>query len=322
MKKFFRYLLVLVIIVVFGVAIGAAFIGFRDVPSYDDIPVPDYHVDVTPARVERGKKLASMLCVHCHADPKTGVLTGTRMLDAPAEFGVINSQNITQDRTYGIGTYTDGELLRLLRTGIKKNGQYSPPYMAKLPHMADEDINAVIAFLRSDDPLVAPKALMDTPCEPSFLTKFLCMVAFKPLPMPEKSIPLPDTTNKVQLGKYLVHNLDCFTCHSADFKKMDVLHPENSLGYLGGGNKTLNMEGQEIVTLNITPDKETGIGNWTEEEFVTALKYGIKKNQPALRYPMMPFTQLTDYEAQAIYAYLFTVPPIHNKIQRVFTTPG
>ena len=159
-----------------------------------------------------------MLCVNCHSDPKTGKLTGTQMLDAPTEFGKIFSANITQDKTHGIGDWTDAELMYLLRTGIKKDGKYAPPYMAKLPTMADEDIEAIIAFLRSDDPLVAADATEDFPTEPSLLTKFLCMVAFKPLPMPKQEIILPDTTDKIALGKYLAHNLECFSCHSADFK--------------------------------------------------------------------------------------------------------
>jgi len=183
--------------------------------------------------------------------------------------------------------------------------------------MADEDVEAVIAFLRSDDPLVAAAAVADIPCEPSFLVKFLSRVAFKPLPLPEKKIPLPDTTNLVELGKYLTFNLDCYACHSADFKTMNVLEPEKSEGFMGGGNKTLDMEGKEIVpTANITPDKETGIGNWTEEQFVNALRFGLKDGEPALRYPMMPYMQLTDHEAKAIFAYLQTVPPIKNKIER------
>jgi hypothetical protein len=188
--------------------------------------------------------------------------------------------------------------------------------MAKLPHMADEDINAIISFLRSDDPMVKATPIASKPCEPSFLTKFLCTVAFKPLPLPTGKIEMPDTTNRVELGKYLTHNLDCFTCHSADFKTMNVLEPQKSPGYLGGGNKPLNMEGHVMLTANITPDKETGIGNWTEEKFIKALKYGLKDGENALRYPMVPYSMLTDYEAGAIYSYLLTVPPIKNKVIR------
>lgn len=291
------------------------FINMRGIPTYD-VNIPEHHVEVTPEKVERGKKLASMLCMHCHMDRETGLLTGAYMPDA-TEFGKIYSQNITQDKEHGIGNWTDGELLYLLRTGLLPNGRYTPPWMAKLPHMSNEDVDAIIAFLKSDDPLVAPQAVADQPCEPSFLTKFLCLVAFKPLPMPEKAIPPVDTTDKVALGKYYVHSLDCFGCHSASFEKMNVLEPEKSLGYMGGGNASLkDLDGNVIISSNLTPDKKTGIGNWTEQKFIQAVRHGILEGEPALRYPMIPFPELTEYEASAIFAYLRTVPPIENKIER------
>lgn len=315
MKTFFKILFGLIAFVLLLAGAGAAYINFTGIPKYKTKDL-DYKVTVTPQKVERGKKLASMLCVFCHLNPTTGTLTGKQLPEAPKEFGRIFSQNITQDSAYGIGRWTDSELLYLLRTGIKRDGQYSPPYMAKLGHMADEDVEAIIAFLHSDDPLVAATATPDVPCEPSFLTKFLCRVAFKPLPYPEKKIEMPDTNNPIALGKYLTFNLDCYTCHSADFKTLNSLVPEHSGGYLGGGNKPLDMEGNEMLTPNITPDKETGIGNWTEDKFVRALKYGLIEGEPALRYPMTPFLQLTDKEAKAIFAYLQTVPPIKNKVPR------
>ena len=315
MKKLFKILgILLSIIMGFGL-IGFLFIQFRGIPSYETQTI-DHRVVSTPASIERGKKLAMMLCANCHRNPETGKLTGTLMLDAPKEFGTIYSQNITQDSTFGIGNWTDGELIYLLRTGIKKNGEYAPPYMSKLPTMADADVDAIISFLRSDDPMVVADATVDQPCEPSFLSKFLSTVAFKPLPMPEHKIELPDTTDPIALGKYLAQNLDCYSCHSADFKTMNNLNPELSEGYFGGGNKLLNREGQVILTLNLTPDVETGIGSWSTEQFIKAVKYGSKEGENALRYPMIPYIYLTDDEAYAILQYLKTIPPIKNKVVR------
>ena len=302
-------------IVLLAAVAGAAFIAIRGIPTYETGKL-DFKVEVTPARVERGKKLATLLCAGCHKDAATGKLTGEQMLDAPPEFGKIFSQNITQDKIYGIGSWTDGELLFLLRTGIKRDGKYAPPYMAKLPHMADEDINSIIAFLHSDDPLVAASATPDFPCEPSFLTKFLATVAFKPLSMPDHKIEMPDTSNAVAFGKYLVFNLECWTCHSADFKKLNAQNPDQTPGFMGGGNKPLNKEGKVMLTQNLTSDNETGIGEWTVERFTNALKNGIMVDQPALRYPMVPYSALTDAEAKAIYEYLRTIPPIKNKVSR------
>ena len=315
MKKIFKYLLVLVAIVLLAGIAGAAFISIRGIPAYE-VKKINYQVEATPERLERGKKLTTLLCAGCHLDPATNKLTGEQMMDAPPEFGKIFSQNITQDKTFGIGTWTDGELLYLLRTGIKRDGKFAPPWMAKLPHMADEDINSIIAFLHSDDPLVTASATPDQPCEPSFLSKFLCVVAFKPLPMPETKIEMPDTNNAIAFGKYLVYNLECWTCHSADFKTMNSLEPDKTPGFMGGGNQPLNREGKVILTQNITADKATGIGEWSLERFTNAVKYGIMVDQPALRYPMMPYAQLTDAETKAIYEYLRSVPPIVNKVPR------
>lgn len=85
---------------------------------------------------------------------------------------------------------------------------------------------------------------------------------------------------------------------------------------LGGGNKPLNEKGEVMLTPNLTPEKETGIGTWSKDQFVTAVKTGMIQNQEALRYPMLPYTQLTDYEVGCIYEYLQTIPAISNKVER------
>lgn len=291
-------------------------IAFLGIPTYNP-PQLQYEVQIDSTKIERGKKLALMLCANCHTDPKTGKLIGTLMLDAPPEFGKIYSQNITKDKTYGIGNWTDAELIYLLRTGIKRDGSYAPPHMAKLPKMADEDIESIVAFLRSDDQLIAAEPTPDIPVEPSFLTKLLCNIAWEPLPMPTQEISLPDTTDQIATGKYYAQNLECFSCHSADFKTNNFLEPELSEGYFGGGNQPLNRKGQVILTANLTPH-ETGIAKYSEEEFVRMLRFGLKSNEAPLRYPMLPYTHLTNNEAVAIYKYLQTLTPIDNKIERQF----
>ncbi len=315
MKKALRYVLATLGVVVLLMAGAALFIQWRGIPTYDK-PTLQQTVEVHPERVMRGKKLVSMLCANCHMNSETKMLTGKHMVDAPPVFGEIHSPNITKDKEHGIGEWTDGEIIYLLRTGIKRDGSYAPPYMAKLPHMSDEDIASIVAFLRSDDAWVQPSDVASIPSEPSFMTKFLTTVAFKPLPMPTKPIVIPDTTDMVAFGRYLTINLDCWTCHSGDFTKMDMMTPENSYLFLAGGNKMNDLHGKEMVTLNLTPDKETGIGNWTEEQFVKAVKWGMIDGEPALRYPMVPYPQLTDHEAKAIYAYLQTVPPVNNPVKR------
>lgn len=314
MKKVLKYLGIGLGVIVLLILIAGFTINLRGIPSYE-VDIPEYRMETSPDIVARGKKLTLTLCAGCHRDPKTGELTGTQMKDAPAEFGTIYSQNITQDKEYGIGDWTPAEIMYLLRTGIKKDGVYSPPYMAKLPLMADDDINAIIAFLKSDDPIVAAINKADQPSEPGFLTKLLCNIAWKPFPLPEKRIEMPDPTDKIALGKYLAHNLDCYSCHSADFKSNNFLDPPQSAGYFGGGNPTLNYEGEVVPTANLTPHA-TGIGGWTEEQFILAVKSGIKEGEPKLQYPMQPYALLSDYEVSAIFAYLKTIPPIDNEVAR------
>ena len=96
------------------------------------------------------------------------------MDDMPPQFGVAYSLNITQHPQKGIGSWTDGEIAYLLRTGIARDGRYTPPWMVKLPRASDEEIASIIAFLRSDDPLVQASDVEDIPSRPTFFAKFLC----------------------------------------------------------------------------------------------------------------------------------------------------
>jgi hypothetical protein len=89
----------------------------------------------------------------------------------------------------------------------------------------------------------------------------------------------------------------CFSCHSADFAKIDDLVPERSAGYLGGGNAMPDMNGRIVKTANITPDAETGIGKWSEDEFVHLVRFGVRPDKSVIMYPMVPYPELTDDDA-------------------------
>ena len=194
-------------------------------------------MEVTPERVARGKVISNMLCSSCHLDSKTGRLTGHRIPDLPPEFGAAYSKNITRDKEVGIGAWTDGEIAFLLRTGINRQGKYTPPWMPKLPRIDDEEIASIIAFLRSGDSLVQADPTPDRESEPSFLSKLLTHVAFKPFAYPSAPIQAPPKADQVAYGRYLALDaFDCFGCHSGDFKKMDDSEPEKSFRFFGGGN--------------------------------------------------------------------------------------
>ena len=317
MKKVFRILLVVLGILVVLVGGFAAFIAFRGIPKYT---AENFNLKVvsTPERVEKGRQLSAMLCNGCHLNANTGKLTGRKM-DEVSMFGAVYSRNITNDPEHGIGKYTDGQLAYLLRTGVRPDGRFLP-VMAKLQKMSDEDLQSVIAFLRSDNEWVKPDPTENVNSKYSFLTKFLTnMKLIKPMPF-YKSIPEPDTTNAVKWGEYVcLYRVECYTCHSADFTTDDFINPEKSKGFFGGGNKFENPDGSKIYSMNLTMDEETGIGRWTEEEFIKAVKTGLVPNgQPALRSPMVPFAYLSDSEVKAVYAYLKTIPKIKNQVERKF----
>jgi mono/diheme cytochrome c family protein len=301
-------------VLVAAVVVALVYINADGIPRYQAAH-PALTVERTPERIARGKTLAALMCAGCHENPTTRKLTGKRIGDLPPVFGEVFSANITGGPGKGIGGWTDGELAYLLRTGVRPDGQYLPPWMVKTPHLSDEDLSSIIAFLRSDDPSVAPT---DVPAagvtKPSLLAKVLTHTIMKPLPYPTTPIVAPPKTDRVGWGRYLVYALDCYACHSADFKKIDSLFPEKSAGFLGGGNTLIGVEGRRVLSANLTPDEETGIGRWTEADFVRALRHGFRPDGRALAYPMLPKNELDDDEAGAIYAYLRTVPKIRNRV--------
>ncbi len=314
MKRILKITAWILSILILIVGALVVWVAFAPAPTYDPPTIPELKVEITPERVAQGAKLASMLCVQCHAG-SDGKLSGQQMLDVPLSFGKIHSFNITQHPEKGIGAWTDGEIYAFLRSGLRKDGTFAA-MMPKFPNMAEEDIYSIIAWLRSDDPRLAPSEKNNAKNELTFLSKALLKFAFKPLPMPEKAIPLPDTTDRVAWGHYLSDGIyGCYACHSADFSTVNDLEPEKSAGFYAGGNPMLDFDGNLIPSANITPDKETGIGNWTEAQFLTAMKTGQTPNGP-VRYPMLPYAILDTAEIKAVYAYLKTVPPLKNAVAR------
>src|SRR5215472_6276271 len=122
MRKALKGLGYFVVLIIAVASALALYIAITGIPSYAPGNV-NLKVETSAAKVERGRKFASMLCVGCHLDPTTGKLTGKRLADLPTVFGVAFSKNITRDPVYGIGSWSDGELAYLLRTGITRAGR-------------------------------------------------------------------------------------------------------------------------------------------------------------------------------------------------------
>ncbi len=315
MKKVFKilgYTLLGLLVLVLGMA---AYIQLSPAPTYDS-PIPDVKITADSSHIAEGARIALTLCAYCHRG-EGGKLSGNLVVNDP-ELGKLWSGNITQHPEAGIGTYTDGELFRLLRTGIKRDGHFAGPFML-FPLMSDDDIASVISFLRSDAPQVQPSPNRQPPAEMSFLLNMLMKVILKPLPYPSKPIVAPAPTDQLAYGRYLATGKwNCFSCHSANFETNNELEPEKSVGFFGGGNPVADKENNIVHSANITPDPEHGIGAWTQEQFAAAVRFGKRPDGRSLRHQMPPMTVLRDEEISALWTYLKSLPPSKNAVTRNF----
>lgn len=316
MKKIMKITGLVLSSVLLLVAGFVAYVAATGVPTYDPPAIPTISVEVTPDRVARGEVIANIQCMECHGN-KEGLLTGKPMTDVPELFGKIYTKNITQDKEKGIGNWTDGELLYFLRTGVRKDGSYAP-VMPQYPNLADEDLMAVVAWLKSDRFPVQPSKQEPPPTELSLFSKMLTHTVMKPEAYPQSFIARPDTSNLVALGKYTADAFgDCFACHSGDIIKQDKINPPKTEGYYGGGIELKDEHGKPIITPNLTFDEETGIARkYTKEQFIRAVRLGVRPDGSILKFPMNPKLALSEREVGAIYEYLKTVPKIKNDIAK------
>jgi cytochrome c5 len=120
--------------------------------------------------------------------------------------------------------------------------------------------------------------------------------------------PVVNTTGKdatlIKRGEYLAKSGDCIACHTNTVEK----------GKTFAGGLAIPTPFGVIYSQNITPDKETGIGNWTDEQFIKAMRHGISPTGQYY-YPAFPFyyfAQINDADLKAIHAYLQSLPAIHQ----------
>jgi mono/diheme cytochrome c family protein len=263
---------------------------------------------------ERGKNLAFNICAGCHYNQKAGKFIGRSLNDLPKIAGHLYSANLTQSKTNGIPLqYTDAQLFYLLKTGISASGKFMP-YMMR-PMMADEDINAIIVYLRSNDEAVTAADTTVGKTHINFIGKAGIRFATKPQPY-NKGVQTPDENNAITYGRYLVAVIGCYHCHSSNVLGLNYFDPEKTKGYLQGGIKLKDPDGNRLYGPNLTPDKETGIGNFSEENFTKAVREGITPSGKKLSPPMEKFKSLTDKQVNAIYTYLQSLTPVHHQIKR------
>jgi mono/diheme cytochrome c family protein len=276
--------------------------------------------------IERGKYLATHVagCIECHSSHDMTkysgpVIPGTeggggfvfdQKLGMP---GVLYGRNITPDSATGIGTWTDDEILRAITQGINKHGDTLFPLMPypTLNRMAKDDLLSIIAYIRTLKPIknAVPARQLMMPIAAAYPGQFL-------QPSVDGNVRPPET-DKVKYGEYLITMADCGNCHSP----LTPQGPDHTRMYWGG--YTFDLGTHKVVSANITPDSLTGIGTWTEAMFVDKFaKYRDPKsldNIPEGQNTIMPvslFAGMKDDDLKAIYAYLRTVKPANNKVEK------
>jgi mono/diheme cytochrome c family protein len=247
----------------------------------------------------------------CHTVPKGQPNAGGRRYDGP--FGTVYSSNITPDRETGIGGWTDEQVVTAIRLGRRPNGERLLPVhpYPVFNGMAEEDVRAIVAFLRTTKPVSKrkqPKKLV-----PMFESVFLpaWLTAFAPRETPPPKAP----TTGVARGEYLVRAVaHCGECHSP----RTMTYATDNGRFLAG-----NPRGPEDQAMpNITPDPETGIGKWSVEEIADYLGSGNKPDgdvagglmAEVIDGTLAGYKDLTQADRVAIAQYLKTIPPIRNRI--------
>ncbi|HTP35380.1 MAG TPA: c-type cytochrome [Candidatus Acidoferrales bacterium] len=286
--------------------------------------VPPAHVRVesTPARLARGRYLYNLAdCDGCHSlrdysrfdGPvvESGRGRGTVFPPDLGLPGVVAARNITPDKETGIGNWTDGEKIRAIREGISRDGTALFPMMGyeRFRHMSDEDVYSLVAYLNTLTPIQNPL--------PRSKIIFPVSMLMKGAPQPAGQVPEPDRSSKVKYGEYLVAMAGCMECHTPAKQGKPVQ------GLTLAGGQEFRFPGAVVVSANITPDPQTGIGRWSEQYFLDHFyqyKDYAEKGAPLVgpeSFTVMPwlnFARLEPEDLKAIYAFLRTQQPVYHVV--------
>lgn len=313
MKKLLKVLGILVVSILLIILIAIAYVKF----ALPDVgPAPQMTIERTAERQARGNYLANtvMSCMDCHSKRietqfSLPMIESTRgeggqRFDQTMGFpGVFYSANITPT---GIGDWTDGEIYRAITTGVRKSGKPIFPVMPYHSYgFADpEDVKSLVVYLRSLPPKdnVVPASSADFPMS----------IILNTIPVKAQPMTMPSRGDTVAYGKYLFTIASCFDCHTP-FEKGKF---DEAFAYAGG--RSFPVPGGIVTSANITPDKETGIGTWTREMFLSRFtSYRDSTNAhrqvgPGEMQTIMPWTMygnMTDGDISSIYAYIQTLQP-------------
>jgi mono/diheme cytochrome c family protein len=255
--------------------------------------------------LERGNYLMNSIvaCGNCHTPQgPDGPLPGMELaggLVIQDEAFTVHTPNITPDKETGIGKWTDAQIITAIREGRRPDGRIiGPPMPINLYRkMSDRDVRALVAYLRQVKPVhnQVPPSEYHIPLPTSYGP-------------PVGSVPDVPRDDLVTYGAYLAGPLGhCIECHTplidgrADYK--------HRLG--AGGNEFSGPWGSSI-SRNITPDKETGLGDWTDEQIKRAITQGIAADGSPLLPPMgfHYYANISGPDLDALIAYLRSLKPL------------
>ncbi len=321
MKKVFKFLgytLVILIVLIAGL------LTYIKVALPNVGAAPNLTVDLSAEKIERGRYLANTVsvCIDCHSTRDwtkfagpiiSGTLgKGGERFDQKVGFpGTYYSKNITPA---GIKRYTDGELFRLITTGVTKEGRAMFPVMPYQHYgsMDPEDIKCIIAYIRSLAPIENPVAESVSDFPMNFIINTI----------PQKAEPqkLPAKSDSLAYGKYLANAASCVECHTQVDKGKIIAGLEFS-----GGREFKFHDGSIVRSANITSDEITGIGKWTKELFIARFKmYADSSYKPQTIaagqfnsiMPWNMYSKMNTEDLAAIYTYLKTVTPLKNTVTK------
>jgi cytochrome c2 len=312
-KKVLLTILLLVIVIIAGVA---AYVKFG-LPHLND--APDLKVDVSEERIKHGEYLANhvALCMDCHSTRDWSKFSG------PLVHGTLGKGGETFDEKMGfpgkfysynitpanLNSWSDGEIFRTITTGVDKNGHALFPVMpySHYGKMDREDIYDIIAYIRSLEPIENQI--------PERTIAFPMNFIINTIPVEGNPGKKPSPSDTLQYGAYMTNAAGCIECHT-QVKRGQII-PELAFG----GGREFQMPGGMTRSANITPEKETGIGSWTAETFISRFKAFDKSDltmgDDKLNTPMpwSMFAGMDSSDLNAIYVYLKSVTPIKNKVE-------
>jgi mono/diheme cytochrome c family protein len=252
--------------------------------------------------VERGAYLMNSIvaCGNCHAQrdkegrpvPALGLSGGFLFDEEPFRAYV---RNITPDVETGIGKWTEAQLARAIREGIRPDGTLIGPPMpiGFYRDIADADVKALVAYLRAQPPVkhVVPKSEY----------RMKLPKAYGP-PIKKPNVA-PPRSDPVKYGAYLAGPLGhCMDCHT----------PWTESGIdgrrMGAGGNPIKGPWGVSVSRNLTP---TGLKDWSDAEIARAIREGKSRDGSALRPPMAFdwYRNISDDDMKALIAYLRSLPP-------------